>query len=169
MKCRDFDIDCAEWLKGRLAETRAEEMRRHEASCHKCAAIARAERSVMAVVGAQPEPSLNADLWPQLLHRLERQGHASDAQAMPARRFHWRPTMRLGWGIAGVAAGLLAYMTMRPTLVDQTAMVPPEDEVRVVEMIAATEPVRYVEASTGGLELSSDFEIQRGLLVGDGD
>lgn len=164
MRCRDFDRDCADWLKGRLAESQADAMGRHEASCRMCAATAREERAIIGMVRGETAPTLNVDLWPQVLHRIE---HVQPAAQR--RRFALRPHLRLGWGVAGLAAAVLAYVTMRPSDVDMTALVRPEDEIRVVEMIAATEPVRYVEASAGGFELASDFETQRGLLVGTGD
>ncbi len=164
MRCRDFNRDCADWLKGRLAEADAAAMERHAASCRTCAAVASEERALIDVVRKQPAPTLNADLWPQIQYRLEHGDPVLDRRLSTR-----RPLLRLGWGVVGLVAAVLAYVSMRPSEVDMTALVKPEDEIRVVEMIAATEPVRYVEASDDALALASDFETQRELLVGNGD
>ena len=164
MKCREFDRDCADWLRGRLSGERNDEMRHHEASCPSCAALARAERAILAAVRAEPNPLQNVDLWPKVLNRLEHGRPAPETRTWP-----WHRRVRFVWGLAGAAVALIGYMIIHPAGVDRTALVRLEDEARVVEMIAASEPVRSVEASASGMELSADFEIQRGLLVGNGN
>jgi anti-sigma factor RsiW len=164
MNCRDFERDCADWIKGRLTDSQSDLMAMHESSCSNCAATARAERSILAAVRRTPEPAVPGDLWPQVLSRLERGqfGH----ETTPARVYPWR---RLSWAMAAAAAGFLAYVAWHPVQPERTALVKPEEERRVVEMMAASEAGRYVEASSETFEVSDEFRAQRYLLVGNGD
>ncbi|NLH99427.1 MAG: anti-sigma factor [Chthonomonadales bacterium] len=172
MRCRNFDRDCADWLRGRLSQTDAQAMAAHESQCAHCARIASEERRILAIAARQVSPAPAADLWPRLEQRLHELGSNADAAA--ARPLVYRPRPFAGvfapirWAILGAAVALLAFLIGRPAP-QQTALVRPEDERRLVEMIAASQPVRYIEVASDDTIVGSEFDTQRVLLVGDGE
>jgi hypothetical protein len=137
----------------------------HERSCASCGTIADAERRIIAMVARSAAPELRADVVPRLLHALEH--HPPLRPARDRYAVFGVSLSSLRWAVAGGAACLLLMLSVRQGVHQRTALAKPEDERRVVEMIAATEPVRYVEADAGGYGASSAYHTQRVLLVGD--
>lgn len=147
-------------------------MSEHEATCPHCASVAAEERRILKLVSHEASPAPPGDLWPRLAQRL--QELESDAVVPQSIRIAHRPRLFGGfvgpirWAALGAAVALLALLITRPASRQQTAMVRPEDEIRVVEMIAAAQPVRYVEAADDDFVAGMEFDTQRWLLVGNG-
>src|SRR5438874_1144281 len=73
MKCNQFEIDMADWIKSRLPEQQAAQMEQHAANCNACAKEAELERRLSGLWNAVPVPSQTPELWPAVAARLDRQ------------------------------------------------------------------------------------------------
>lgn len=104
MRCRAFEENLAEWVRGRLSEEEAAQMEAHRARCPACACAEALERDLVArwrdladceawVNARAGEP---ADCWPRLRVRLER--------PVPS----VRPGSLLRYAFCGVAAAAAA-------------------------------------------------------------
>jgi len=162
-------MECGDWLRGRLDADAAGAMAAHERACRGCTALAAEERYVLAIVARDPVPALRGDLTARVIAGIENPVAATRTPDLRGRRFAFAGLRSLRWVVAGAAAGLVMFLAMRPAQIVRTTLAHPEDERRVVEMIAATEPVRYVEADASGYEPTAAYDTQRVLLVGDGD
>lgn len=159
MKCRDFELDVADWIRQRLDESQSQAMEAHAGKCDRCRELAAAERRIQHRMAALSAPELRRDLWPELAVRLE-----ETASAYAERR----PRTRLRWVLVGALAVALAIVGTRIPRGHQTVrLAAVEDEARVVRMMADLEPVRFVEADVTGLDLYQSHEVQRVVLVGD--
>lgn len=160
MKCRDFELDLPEWVRGRLTSDRAQHMAGHESQCAACARTAQYERDLVRDAPMMPAPAMRKDLWPDLMYRL-----ADSPAARPGRR-HALSLIR--WAVAGAVAASLGFVAVRTAIhPHQIALAKPEDEARVVKMIAAMEPVTYMETDAESLDIYRGHEAQRALLIGD--
>src|ERR1041385_8207707 len=72
MKCNQFEIDMADWIKRRLPDEQASLMEQHAANCASCAKEAELERRIAGVWQAVPAPSHMPELWPAVAARLDR-------------------------------------------------------------------------------------------------
>jgi len=72
MKCNQFEIDMADWVKRRLPNDKAAQMEQHAANCEACAKEAEVERRLARAWDAVPVPSETPELWPAVAARLER-------------------------------------------------------------------------------------------------
>ncbi len=157
MRCRSFERDVGEWLRGRLSEKEASAMQSHAETCRRCAETLRVERALRKQAARLPVPGLQRDLWPELATRIQ----------SPAAE---RPRARLrGLRLAAVAAslavvGAIAYLAagrLQPHTMAQM-----EDEMRVVRLMAEASPAVVSEQDNGIYDLQQRRQAQRLVLVG---
>ncbi len=73
MNCKQFEINAADWVKGRAPQDVAAQMAAHSASCAACGKMEASERSFLAAWQAIPMPRDAGELWPKVAARLDRQ------------------------------------------------------------------------------------------------
>lgn len=159
MKCRDFEIEVAEWVRERTSPAVSQALAMHESGCAKCRQLAEAERQIRIDLSALPSVDLARDLWPSMLDRLY--------QPKPVRH-GWLALTK--WAMAGVAAAILGvavFKAIQPPA--QIAMAKPEDEARIARMMADAQMIQYVEKDLDTFGIYRGHEAQRALLVGDVD
>jgi len=159
MKCRTFETDLPDWLRGRIAPDRAAAMEAHENTCARCRLLSEGERDLQQNFPCLAVPYIRQDLWPAIAARL------ADAEL----RARHRPSAGLlKWAMAGALAAVIGFAAVRTAVQPkQVALARPEDEAKVVRMITSMEPIRYVESDFGPYDVSRGQDTQRALLVGD--
>jgi len=137
MKCKQFELNAADWVSNRLSTSMADEMQSHALVCAACHRVADSERSLQDVFQSTSLIERTPDLWVRLERKI------SDA---PARtRFNFQRLYALG-GVAA-CAGLLVFtlITRSPQIQDeqhpviQATQLSLAQEKHVVEMVANTQ------------------------------
>lgn len=153
MRCWDFEIDVADYVRKRLPEDRRAAMNAHLEHCPKCRRVVALEETLQTGAARMEGPQLRRDLWPELATRI---------QTGPGLARHRSSWLLLRWATVGVVTAVMGAMAFRLAVrPDQQAMARPEDEARVVRMMTTVEPIQYVDA-----DVLTRQEAQRVLLIG---
>lgn len=154
MRCRNFDADLPEWVKGALEPIRATEMAAHIEKCSHCRQLMTVETQLRSSASLLSAPELPGDLWPMVAHRLEH----------PVRP---RPTWSLlRWATTGALTALLAAGVLQMRTPSGNALVAQSEELRTVRMIAAMEPVNFIETDADNYRLDAGHDARRVVLLG---
>ena len=157
MKCNQFEIDMADWVKRRLPENQAVLMEQHAANCAACAKEAEMERRLAISWDAVPAPSKTPELWPAVAARLDR----------PAAR----PRFSFGIGrlafastlAAGAVCAVMFFQVSRPphATIDQPTASGPT----VVTMVAQMRELPEADPEA----LAPNAHMRRDLMIGGSD
>ncbi len=153
MNCKQFEIEVADWVKGRAVGETAVQMERHSAGCSACARLETEERSLLAAVGRMAAPRAVEEMWPKVAARLDRQA--------PARRPLFGKFAFAGTLAAGALAAVLFVKGPGPTSAPQAGIAPTNisSNGSVITMVAEMRslPDPDQEVATVGLHNRSDL------------
>lgn len=157
MKCNQFEIDLADWVRQRLPEDASLKMERHASECASCASEAALERRMAAAWQAMPDAPPAPELWPKVAARMER----------PERRpwFAWNlGRLAVGGSLAAgaVCAAFFMHFMGTPNSENNTNIATGVDEHKVVTMVAQMRELPESDPDA----LAPDTHMRRDLMLG---
>lgn len=156
MKCTQFEIDMADWVKRRLPENQAALMEQHAANCAACAKEAELEHRIAGAWDSVPIPSDAPELWPAVAARLDRPV-ARPRFSFGIGRFTFAGTLAAG----AICAVVFSYLGRPPTM----TVVQPQDQPTVVTMVAQMRELPEADPES----LAPDVHLRRDLMLGRSD